>query len=166
MLEQDWQNVLGITVKAADIDINTLFGNTYSGDKNTLQFFAGPGWGADYPDPQDWTTLQFSKDSPQNSMHFGANSSPENAAQVKLQQDMLAADVMPSGDARLKAYQPIEQELVNQVAWLPTQQQLVYGLRKACVQGTPQPATGIIPPDEWSKIYISQASDCVNATVS
>jgi peptide/nickel transport system substrate-binding protein/oligopeptide transport system substrate-binding protein len=167
LLEQDWQDVLGITIKDADIDANTLYGNyVNSGDKNTLQFFPGPAWGADYPDPQDWTTLLFSKDSPQNSMHFGANSSPENAAQVKLQEDMLAADVVPNGDARLKAYQRIEQELVNQVAWLPTQQKLIYGLRKACVLGTPKPATGITPPDEWSKIYISKASDCVNATVS
>jgi peptide/nickel transport system substrate-binding protein/oligopeptide transport system substrate-binding protein len=172
LLEQDWKDVLGITVKDADIDFNTLISNTNAGDKNTLQFFAGPAWGADYPDPQDWTTLLFGKkDSPQNSMHFGANSSPENAAQVKLQEDMLKADVMPVDNdqhkaERLKAYQPIEQELVNQVAWLPVQQQLAYGLRKPCVQGTPQPATGIIPPDEWSKIYISKASDCVNATVS
>ena len=166
LLEQDWQSVLGITVKTTDIDFNTLISNTFSGDKNTLQFFAGPAWLADYPDPQDWTTLQFSKDSPQNGMHFGTNSSPENAAQAKLQDDMTAADIMPSGDARLKAYQVIEQELVNQVAWLPTEQQLTYGLRKPCVQGYPQPATGIISPDEWSKIYISKDSDCVNTTVS
>ncbi len=171
LLEQDWYNVLGIAVRDTDIDINTLFTNTYSGDKNTLQFFSGPGWGADYPDPQDWTTLQFSKDSSLNGMHFGTNNSPENAIQAKLQDDMQKADVMPIDNdqhkvGRLKAYQSIEQELVNQVAWLPTQQQLFYGLRKPCVQGTPQPATGIIPPDEWSKIYISRASDCVNATVS
>ncbi len=171
LLEQDWQDVLGITVKDADIDINTLFRNTYSGDKNTLQFFAGPAWGADYPDPQDWTTLLFSKDSPENGMHFGTNNSPENAAQSKLQEDMLAADVMPVDTDqhkadRLKAYQRIEQELVNQVAWLPTEQQLAYGLLKPCVQGTPQPATGIVSPDEWSKIYISQDSDCANVTVS
>jgi oligopeptide transport system substrate-binding protein len=99
-------------------------------------------------------------------MHFGANSSPENAAQVKIQQDMQAADVMPTGDARLKAYQNIEQQLVNQVAWLPTQQQLLYGLRKPCVQGMPSPATGVIPPDDWSNIYISTASGCDKATVS
>jgi peptide/nickel transport system substrate-binding protein/oligopeptide transport system substrate-binding protein len=171
LLEQDWQNVLGFTVKDVDVDINTLFRNTYSGDKNTLQFFAGPAWGADYPDPQDWTTLLFSKDSPQNGMHFGTNSSSENAAQEKLQQDMLAADIMPVDTdqhkaERLKAYQSIEQELVNQVTWLPTQQHLVYGLRKACVQGTPQPVTGLIPPDEWSKIYISKDADCVNKTVA
>jgi oligopeptide transport system substrate-binding protein len=167
LLEQDWQAILGIIVKDADIDFNTLYGSyVTSGDKNTLQFFAGPGWIADYPDPQDWTTLLFSKNAPNNSMHFGANSSPENDAQVKLQDDMQAADVMPNGDARLKAYQRIEQELVNQVAWLPTQQALTYGLRKACVQGTPQPATGIIPADDWSRIYISKDADCINATVS
>ncbi len=171
LLEQDWHDVLGITVKDADVAINTLFSNTYSGDKNTLQFFAGPAWSADYPDPQDWTTLMFSKDSPQNGMHFGANSSPENAAQAKLQDDMLKADVMPVDTDqhkadRLKAYQTIEQELVNQVAWLPIQQQLAYGLRKPCVQGVTSSAMNIIPPDEWSKIYISKNSDCVNATVS
>jgi oligopeptide transport system substrate-binding protein len=167
LLQQDWQEVLGITVKGADIDFNTLINDTNAGDKNTLQFFSGPGWIADYPDPQDWTTLLFSKDAPNNAMHFGTNSSPENAVQAKLQDDMQAADIMPTGDARLKAYQRVEQELVNQVAWLPVEQQLVYGLRKPCVQGYPQPAaTGIVPPDEWSKIYISQASDCVNATVS
>jgi peptide/nickel transport system substrate-binding protein/oligopeptide transport system substrate-binding protein len=166
LLKQDWQNVLGITIKDSDIEFNTLIGQTNSGDKNTLQFFSGPAWGADYPDPQDWITLLFDKNAPQNAMHFGANSSPENAAQAKLQADMLAADVMPNGDARLKEYQRIEQELINQVAWLPTQQQLVYGLRKPCVQGVPQPAMSIIPPDEWSKIYISKDPDCVNATAS
>ena len=35
--------------------------------------FWGIAWIADYPDPQDWTTLQFDKGVPNNNINYGQN---------------------------------------------------------------------------------------------
>jgi oligopeptide transport system substrate-binding protein len=164
-LQQMWQTVLGVSVKTDDIDINTLFGDESEGAKNPLMFYSGPAWIADYPDPQDWITLQFDKGVAQNGMNYGQNNSADAAAQVANQQAMEAADVMPNGPARLAAYDKIEQELVNEVAWLPVEQQIAAGLRKPCVQGVITNGEELTPPNDWANIYISTDSPCVNATV-
>lgn len=164
-LQQMWQTTLGISVKTNDIDINTLFGDESEGAKNPLMFYAGPAWITDYPDPQDWTTLQFDKGAAQNGMNYGQNNSADAAAQQANQAAMEAADVMPVGQARLAAYNKIEQELVNEVAWFPMEQQIAAGLRKPCVQGVVDNSAGLTPPNDWANVYISTNSTCVNATV-
>ena len=70
-LQQMWQTVLGVSVKTNDIEINKLFADEGMGSSNPLQFYTGPAWIADYPDPYDWTTLQFGKGAAQNGMSFG-----------------------------------------------------------------------------------------------
>ena len=123
-LQQMWQTVLGISVKINDVDFNKLVGDENLGANNPLQMFSGPGWIADYPDPQDWTTLQFDKNSngASNPMSFGQNKGPDAAAQQAIQQQLEQADVMPSATpaqqtAREQAYFAAEQQLVNYVAW-------------------------------------------------
>jgi oligopeptide transport system substrate-binding protein len=164
-LQQMWQNVLGISVKTNDIDFNTLIADETDGANNPLMFYSGPAWIADYPDPQDWTTLQFDKGVAQNGMNYGQNNSTDAAAQQANQRAMEAADVMPMGQARLQAYMKIEQELVDEVAWLPMEQQIATGLRKPCVQGVVENSAGVTPPNDWANIYISTDTPCVNATV-
>ncbi|QBD78554.1 peptide ABC transporter substrate-binding protein [Ktedonosporobacter rubrisoli] len=166
ILQQMWQQVLGVTVKLDDIDFNKLISDEQLSANNPLMFYSGPAYIVDYPDPQDWTTLQFGKGAGQNGMNFGQNNSPDAAAQQALQQRMEQADVMQDPTARLTEYNKIEQELVNDVAWFPIEQQITAGLTKPCVQGKTYNAMNLTPPDDWGKIYISTDTPCANATVS
>jgi oligopeptide transport system substrate-binding protein len=161
-MQQMWQNVLGISVKTDDIDINTLFADEGKGCANNLQFYDGPAWLADYPDPQDWTSLQFGKGVGQNGMCYGQNHGPAAAEQQQVQQELAAADVDQNPTTRMAAYNDAEQKLVNDVAWMPMEQQLAFGLRKPCVQGIVPNALGLTPPDDWAKIYISTDKPCAN----
>ena len=52
-----WQQAFpGYPIKTQFVDFNTLLSLIYS--PNAPQIF-GIGWVADYPDPQDWLSLQF-----------------------------------------------------------------------------------------------------------
>ncbi|MGH2493613.1 MAG: peptide ABC transporter substrate-binding protein [Ktedonobacteraceae bacterium] len=166
-MQQMWQTTLGITVKTDDIDINKLFADEGLGSNNPLQFYTGPAWLDDYPDPQDWITLQFDKGASQNGMSFGQNKGPDAAAQQALQVKMEQADVMPGVTAaeqaaRAAAYNDIEQQLVNYVAWFPMEQQEINILRKPCVQGITENALNLLPPDDWGKVYISTDTPCAH----
>ena len=163
-LQQMWQTVLGISVKTNDIEINKLFSDESLGSSNPLQFYSGPAWIADYPDPYDWTTLQFDKGAAQNGMSFGQNHGPDAAAQQALQQQMEQADVMQDPNARLQAYNTIEQQLVNYVAWFPMEQQTYIALVKPCVQNYTHNAQGLIPTDDWGNIYISTDTPCAKTS--
>ncbi len=164
-LQQMWQNTLGISVKTSDVDINTVFNDEALGSNNPLMFYDGPAWIADYPDPQDWTSLQFDKGAAQNGMNYGQNGATNAADQQANQLAMEQADTMPNGPARLAVYNKIEQQLVNEVAWLPMQQQTSAGLRAPCERGFVNNALGLTPPDDWANIYISTDTPCVNVTI-
>jgi len=163
-MQQMWQTVLGISVKTDDIDIYKLFADEALGSANPLQFYTGPAWIADYPDPEDWTTLQFDKGQSQNGMSFGQNHGPDAAAQQAVQAEMEAADLLTDPTARLAAYNKIEQELVNFVAWFPMEQQVSNLLIKPCVQGRVLNALGLTPPDDWHNIYISTDTPCAKTS--
>jgi peptide/nickel transport system substrate-binding protein/oligopeptide transport system substrate-binding protein len=163
-LQQMWQSVLGIQVHTNDIDFNKLVSYNTSGASNPLQFFAGPAWIADYPDPQDWTTLQFDKGSTENGMNFGQNKGPDAAAQQQVQAELEAADLIADPTAREQAYWKAEQQLVNFVAWLPIEQPTIFSLVKPCVQGLFTSPSGLMPPDDWSRVYISTDTPCAKVT--
>jgi oligopeptide transport system substrate-binding protein len=163
-MQSMWSNVLGINVKADDININTLFADEGKGCANTLQFYDGPAWLADYPDPQDWTTLQFDKGAGQNGMCYGQNKGPAAAEQQQVQKALEAADLNTNPTARLAAYNAAEQQLINDVAWMPMEQQLAFGLRKPCVQGFVPNALGLTPPEDWANIYISTDAPCAKTS--
>ncbi|MFL5700598.1 MAG: ABC transporter substrate-binding protein, partial [Ktedonobacteraceae bacterium] len=163
-LQQMWQTVLGVSVKTNDIEINKLFADESMGTSNPLQFYTGPAWIADYPDPYDWTSLQFAKGAAQNGMNFGQNHGPDAAAQQTLQQQMDQADVMQDPNARLQAYNTIEQQLVNYVAWFPMEQQNYIALVKPCVQGYTRNAQGLIAPDDWGRTFISNDTPCAKTS--
>ncbi len=163
-LLQEWKDVLNITVSANDIDPNVLFNNISQGANNPLSFYSA-GWIADYPDPEDWTTLIFGKDSAQNGMNYGQNNSANASQQQALQVRMEKADILQDQNQRFKEYNAIEQQLVNDVAWIPMEQQVAAGLRKPCVRGFHQTAMGIMPPDDWAYAYISNDQPCANRTV-
>jgi oligopeptide transport system substrate-binding protein len=156
VLEQMWQTVLGVNVKTEAIDFDKLLTESEAALNNAhgLQFW-GIAWIADYPDPQDWTTLQFDKGANYNQANYGQNNSDDATQQQAVQQQLEAADVNSNQASRLAAYNQAEQQLVNDVAWLPMEQVTENVLLKTYVKGVVFNAQGLIPPDDWGAIYIA-----------
>ncbi|GCE30912.1 ABC transporter substrate-binding protein [Dictyobacter alpinus] len=154
---QMWKSVLGLSIGSTSISQNSLYTAQVQtqGKDGPLQMWLA-GWGADFPDPQDWISLQFGQDAPNNAYNYGDNNSSTVATQKDLQKQMLAADVMTDKAARLKTYNKIEQQLVDDVAWLPIYQRPDIRLLKPYVVGLKFSAASIIPPDEWANVYIAQ----------
>ena len=155
-LIQMWQKTLGISVKPNPEDFNKLLLDMVAAANNPkgLQFW-NTSWSADYPDPQDWTTLQFDKGAPNNTMNYGQNSTAEAAQQQQVQQKLEAADVNPDQYARFRAYNQAEQLLVNDVAWLPVNQVTRSLVVKPYVKGLVLNSSGFMPPDDWGAVYIA-----------
>ena len=155
-IQQMWQTTLGISVKANPEDFNKLLTDSEAAlnNPNGLQFW-GIAWIADYPDPQDWTTLQFGQGSQYNQINYGQNHSANAATQQQTQQALAAADVNPDQTSRMQAYNQAEQQLVNDVAWLPMEQVAVSQVLKAYVRGMVFNPQLLIPPDDWGNIFIA-----------
>ncbi len=152
-----WHDVLGVTVTPVAIDYNSLLTQVTlaTGNAAGLQFW-GLTWVAEYPDPQDWLTRQFDSGVPNNNMNYGQNTSSNVAKQQMQQQQLEKADSNSSEDVRIQTYQQAEQQLVNDVAWMPMEQVTSNFLRKTTVIGIVDNAQGIIPPNDWANVYIGQ----------
>lgn len=160
---QDWQTVLGVTIKGQAEDFNALItqiNQTTCQTPNTAAKCLNKGlamwviaWIADYPDPQDWTTLQFGVGSASDNMNYGQNLSSDIAQQQKVQQDLAQADSDLGAD-RLSLYNSAEEQLVNDVAWLSLYQRDTVSLIRKDVRGVVLNAEALTPPDDWANIYI------------
>lgn len=163
--QQMWKNVLGVTVKIDDVDFGKLLDERAStvNNPNGMQMYALD-WSADYPDPQDWLTLLFDKGSSKNAVNFGQNKTPENAQEVAVQQLMEQADGNGNNTLRMQQYNQAEQQIVNDVAWIPRYQATSSLVRKSCVVGMIDNPQAMTPPDDWGSIYISTATPCGDAS--
>ena len=163
-IRQQIQTTLGINIQTATLDFVPLL----TAESNTLctnpnyRACVGKGlqmwwaaWGADYPDPQDWTTLQFDKYAPNNEWNYGQNGSTDAAQQQFVQQKLEQADVTTDQATRLQIYNQAEQQLVNDVAWLPMDQRLGARMLKPYVIGRVFNAQGLVPPNDWGSVYIA-----------
>src|SRR5258708_36123390 len=95
----------------------------------------GLAWVAEYPEQQDWLTRQFDRGVPNNNMNYGQNTSSDVAQQQSIQRQLESADSNTQQQTRIRAYQQTEQQLVNDVAWLPMDQVTTTVLRKPSVAG-------------------------------
>ncbi len=162
-IRQEWQQVLGVTVGVQVIGFNALLQDLASTtctqtnlskcQNKGLQMWAFA-WGADYPDPQDWTSLQFGKGAPNNAWNYGQNLCDCASEQQAVQQQLMTAD-NDLGSDRFSLYQDAEQKLVNDVAWIPMFQRTGTYALKPYVFGVVSNPTGEIPPNDWSNVYIS-----------
>jgi len=163
--QQMWQNTLGVTVKIDDIDFNKYLDEVPASTNNPhgLQMWWGA-WSADYPDAQDWLTLQFDKSAQNNNDNYGQNNSSDAATQQKMQQLMEQADQNLNDASRMQQYHQAEQQLVDDVAWLPLDQRQLPHLFKPCVAGFVDNAQDVEAPDDWGSIYKTTASPCANVS--
>jgi len=94
------------------VDIQQVEWATYLEDldNNKLQAYAGLGWEADYPDPQDFLDILFHSES---SLNHGAYSNPE------VDDILESARVEQDPIERMQMYQEAEQLIVDDAAWVP-----------------------------------------------
>jgi oligopeptide transport system substrate-binding protein len=153
---QMWQSTLGVSVKAAPTDFNKILDDLASATNNPhgMQMW-GLGWIAAYPDPQDFLSVQFGNGEPNNNINYGQNHVADAAQQQAAQQLLNQADVNPDQNARMQQYNQVEQQLVNDVAWLPMEQVTNTFVLKPYVKGMVFDAQDITPPNDWGKIYIT-----------
>jgi peptide/nickel transport system substrate-binding protein/oligopeptide transport system substrate-binding protein len=106
-----WQTAFpGYPIKTSAVDFNTLLSDIYG--PNPPQSYL-IGWAADYPDPQDWLSLQFGPTSLNNT---GKVSVPQaNTLMTRADQDL-------NPTSRAQGYNQAEQLMVTDVAWAPIYQ--------------------------------------------
>ena len=102
-----WRTQLGI-----DVEIQQVEWATFLQDLNDkrLQAFAGLGWQADYPDPQDFLDILFHSESRLNHSAYG------NANVDRLLEQ---ARVEAEWEDRKTLYNQAEQLILDDVPWIP-----------------------------------------------
>lgn len=151
-----WKEVLGITsIHPNAVDATTLFSSIGNTVGNTSLALWSVNWFADYPDPQDWVSLQFDKGEADNQINYGQNTSSDASDQVALQPQMEAADTDTNPTTREQSYFKIEQQLSNDVAWLPMDQPTSVYVLKPYVIGVVDNAQALTPANDWANIYIA-----------
>jgi peptide/nickel transport system substrate-binding protein/oligopeptide transport system substrate-binding protein len=149
-----WQKVLHVQVIASSVDYNTLLDKATAATKNPqgIQFW-GLSWVAEYPDAQNWLTLQFGNNKVYNTMNYGENTSSMAVQQQSIQQQLEHADANENGNDRIQSYQQAEQQIVEQVAWVPIEQVTNTFVRTPTIVNIKDNALGSTPPDDWATIY-------------
>ena len=140
-----WQENLGINVKLEPLELATFssrLNDTYNDPEKGLQAYYSI-WGADYPDPQNFLSLQLQTGVGNNNSHYS------NADFDKLtkQADTLVGDF----GERAKLYNQAEQIAVSEVGWLPLFNAKVNVLVRDCVKGVAVTGMDYQFPD-WSKL--------------
>ena len=104
---QMWQQVLGVEVEIQQVEWATYLEDL---NKQKYQAYAGLGWSADYPDPQDFLDILFHTES---GLNHGAFSDLEIDAVLE------EARVEPDAARRIALYRQAEEMIVQAAAWVP-----------------------------------------------
>lgn len=153
-LQRDWRETLGIEVTLEPVPLETLITrlnamiDSPSDPATAMQMYISV-WGADYPDPQNFISLQLESRSPYNNGHWSSEEFDRLVAE---------ADQLSGGDGqreRFELYRDAEQIAVSEVGWLPLYSPQVTIAIRPTVRGlvatsTPQ---GILATD-WTRVRI------------
>lgn len=103
---QMWKQNLGVDVTVQQEESATFFDDARQGK---LQMFT-EAWAADYPDAEDFLSVNFLSDSAQNESKY---SSPQ------VDQLLQQADTTLDQSKRMDLYHQAEQQIVNDAPWIP-----------------------------------------------
>ena len=144
MLQQQWQQAF----PGWSISLQTLDGDAYINPRlhSHLQLW-WDGWGADYPDSQDFLSFLWTTDAEHNV------SAVSNAQVDEL---LSQADSMTDQAARMPLYQLAEQLLVNQGAAIPLTQSVNWYAVRSRVVGWRVAPTGVTPLSVWQTAYLKR----------
>ena len=141
-----WSSVLGLNVQEQTVTFKDIITAILGpATDNPYQGWA-LGWLADYPDPQDWLTLQFASTAPYDSS--GVNDANLDSLLAK-------ADVEQDPNKRMQLYNQAEQQVVNLVGWLPYMQAKAKWRQRSWVHGFGLNPQGSIPDIAWPNVYIT-----------
>jgi oligopeptide transport system substrate-binding protein len=145
VLQSMWQENLGIKVTLEPLELSTFssrLNDTYVDPTKGLQSYYSI-WGADYPDPQNFLSLQLQTDVGNNNGHYS------NA-----QFDALTKEADTTVDdfaKRADLYNQAEQIAVDEVGWLPLFNANVNVLVRDCIAGIDVTGMDYIVP-AWSAL--------------
>ncbi|GCE08997.1 ABC transporter substrate-binding protein [Dictyobacter aurantiacus] len=156
IMQKMWKNNLGISVQLQEMPGSDFYQaiSSQQGVKNMQMWRLS--WAADYPDASDWMTVQFGQNASQNVFAYGQNHNSNMARQREIQHILAQADVTQNLPQRTIMYRSVEQELVNDVAWLPLYQYFDNYVVKPNIHGLTINAMGMVAPDDWPDIYVTQ----------
>jgi peptide/nickel transport system substrate-binding protein/oligopeptide transport system substrate-binding protein len=117
-------------------------------ENHKLLQFLRFGWGDDYPDPQDFTTLLFDTNSAYNLVY---------ASVPAADQLMEKADVEPSGPQRWSDYDAAEQLLINNVAYCPIYQYEGHYRVRTFVHNYAENSSAVISMDQLAEVYLTNS---------
>ncbi|MDO9446215.1 MAG: peptide ABC transporter substrate-binding protein, partial [Dehalococcoidia bacterium] len=123
-LQQQWQENLGITVNVVNRDTATYVADRTAGNYSVVI----GGWGADYPDPQNWLPL-FQAGGAFNSGDYRSDAFDRLVDEAALELD---------NDRRIELYMEAQRVLIEDAPFTP----LYYGRRNALVKPW---VTGLLP---------------------
>lgn len=144
---QEWSTALGMNIKVKPISFGALVGNIIKPATADPMAIWEIAWIADYPDPQDWLSLQFMTGAPNNS---------EGYSDATLDSTLKKADAEQNVATRMKLYNQAEQTVVDQSLWIPYQQAKIYWRQREWVHGFGFNPGGLMVDISWPKVYISK----------
>src|SRR5262249_40312966 len=121
--------------------------DTPGNPKSTLQMWL-VGWIADYPDPQDWLSLLFSPTSFFNASNY------KDGDGFTAWSLMKQADQEQDPTKRMSLYNQAEQQLVNNVAWIPYVQPKGIWRIKSYIQGYNPSSLNILSDLDWANVVV------------
>ena len=151
-LQAMWQTILtGVTINLVPLTFHDLvtavLGKTVGNQTGALQMWL-LGWIADYPDPQDWLSLQFAKGSPYNASNY------QDGNGFTAWKLMSEADVEQDPAKRMDLYSQAEQQLVNDVAWIPYTQPKGIWRTKTYIEGFNLSSLGLVAVQDWANVMV------------
>lgn len=145
VLQSMWQENLGINVTLEPLELATFssrLNDTYVDPSKGLQSYYSI-WGADYPDPQNFLSLQLQTNVGNNNGHWS------NADFDRLTKE--ADTSLEDFSKRAALYNQAEQIAVDQVGWLPLFNAKVNVLVRACIKGIEVTGMDYVVPS-WSAL--------------
>lgn len=144
---QEWSSALGVNMQVKQVSFQTLVGYIIKPAVQDPMAIWEIGWIADYPDPQDWLSLQFAS---------GAANNSEGYSDPKLDGLLKAADIEQDVTKRMQMYNQAEQMVVNASLWIPYQQTKSYWRVRSYVHGFGFNSIGLMEDISWPKVYVAQ----------
>jgi ABC-type oligopeptide transport system substrate-binding subunit len=143
VLQQMWQNALGVQVKLSSVELNAY--NMETATQPPVIQFGFTQWTADYPDPYDWLALNLLSTAGNNSGDWHNATFDQTIAQAE----------QSTGASRIQLYNQAEQTAITDVGWLPLDHQAMSAVIPPYVHGVSLNGTGLYFGD-WSDVYLLQ----------
>lgn len=140
---QQWKTVLGLNMEVVPTDPDAFGPNLRQHGPYQMWII---GWLADYPDPQDWLSLQFTSNT-------GNNTS--NVQNADLDALFKQADSERDPAKRMSLYNQAEQMVVNLVPWIPYEQAKSFWRMRSWVGGFGLNSIGLMVDIAWPNVYIA-----------